>query len=141
MYLGVYSQVYAMLQCSSCGNWNADGATFCSTCGATVTARQASQSMPVTSTAMKPVPVVRTISPLAQSPSQNAAPMVRAQTPTGSCFYHSGLPAGCVCTRCGRAICFSCTKYYGQLTFCPQCYWSVAPRSRTAAQAPYGQQY
>ena len=38
------------------------------------------------------------------------------------CYYHPNLPASMVCLRCGRRICSSCSKPYGQLALCPTCY-------------------
>jgi len=38
------------------------------------------------------------------------------------CYYHPNLPASMVCLRCGRRICSSCAKPYGQLSLCPTCY-------------------
>ncbi|WP_455284639.1 zinc ribbon domain-containing protein [[Eubacterium] cellulosolvens] len=125
-----------MRTCSACGSRNADDAIFCSTCGATFSE---TRSVPVTQPAggtTKPVPLVRTITPLAQTPPQFGAPMVmpRTQVTIGSCFYHPQLPAAYICIRCGRAICASCTKPYGQLTICPQCYWALAPRTGMTPQ-------
>jgi hypothetical protein len=42
-----------------------------------------------------------------------------------NCFYHPNLPSVAVCSRCGRAICASCSKPYGALTICPNCYHSL----------------
>lgn len=39
-----------------------------------------------------------------------------------TCFYHPNLPAVAVCSRCGRGTCASCSKPYGALTLCPNCY-------------------
>lgn len=85
---------------------------------------------------MKPIPLVKTITPLAQTPPQMYAPttMPRTQMAIGYCFYHPELPATYICVKCGRAICLSCTKPYGQLTICPQCYWTLAPRTSMRPQ-------
>ena len=45
----------------------------------------------------------------------------------GMCYYHASLPAMYVCNRCGRPICRDCSKPYGDLTLCPQCYTQVPP--------------
>ena len=39
-----------------------------------------------------------------------------------TCFYHPNLPAVAVCSRCGRGTCASCSKPYGALTLCPNCF-------------------
>src|SRR5208283_1162645 len=38
------------------------------------------------------------------------------------CYYHPNLPVKMVCNRCGRRLCASCTKPYGELALCPSCY-------------------
>jgi len=124
-----------MRQCTVCGSRNADDAVFCSTCGATFATTQPPQALQVSGTPTKPVPIVKTITPLAQSPPPPMA-VPRTQMTMGSCFYHPELPATYVCARCGRTICFSCTKPYGQLAMCPQCYWAIALRSGTRPYAP-----
>ena len=53
----------------------------------------------------------------------------RSMSPMGACYYHHDLPSMSICSRCGRAICMSCTKPYQELTFCPECYWALGPRS------------
>ena len=39
-----------------------------------------------------------------------------------TCYYHTNLPANNICSRCGRRICASCTKPYGDLALCPTCF-------------------
>lgn len=41
--------------------------------------------------------------------------------PPGMCAYHTELPAGFICNKCGKSICQSCSIRYGQVVFCPQC--------------------
>ncbi|TLN18566.1 zinc-ribbon domain-containing protein [bacterium] len=123
-----------MRQCSSCGTKNADDAVFCSMCGTSFAGSQPQQFMQPVSGPTKPVPAVRTITPLAQTAPQFSTPTARPQTTVGSCFYHPELPASYICVRCGRQICFSCTRPYGQLAICPQCYWTVAPRPAVGQQ-------
>lgn len=130
----VSSWVSTMRQCSACGGRNADDAVFCSTCGTAFAESKPQQFMQPVGDATRPVPVVKTITPLAQTAPQFPAPMARAQMTVGSCFYHPELPATYICIRCGRSICLSCTKPYGQLTICPQCYWALAPRAGATQQ-------
>ena len=40
-----------------------------------------------------------------------------------------------VCSRCGRRICPSCTKPYGELALCPSCYYMTV-MNKPAPQAP-----
>ena len=125
----------SMRLCPACGSRNADEAVFCSTCGATLTQPRPSQAMQPAGPTAKPVPIVKTITPLAQAPQQLGPAMVRPPVAVGSCFYHPDLPASYICVRCGRALCYSCTKPYGQLAMCPQCYWVVVPRTGMRPQA------
>jgi hypothetical protein len=124
----ISNKVLAMRQCSSCGTTNADEAAFCSMCGTSFSGGQPQQFMQPVSGAIKPIPTVRTITPLAQTATQFPSPTARPQMSVGSCSYHPELPASYICVRCGRQICFSCTRPYGQLAICPQCYWTIAPR-------------
>ena len=48
-----------------------------------------------------------------------------------SCYYHTKLTGCTVCSRCGRKICASCSKSYGELTLCPVCYHTSAMMSIT----------
>lgn len=123
----VSNQVSTMRRCPSCGSSNADDAVFCSMCGVSFTEGQSPQPMqsPV---ATKPVPVVRTITPLAQAAPRPPMPAPQPQMSVGSCYYHHELPASYICVRCGKQICVSCTRPYGQLAICSQCYWTMAPR-------------
>ena len=52
------------------------------------------------------------------------------------CYYHQNLPATQVCSRCGRRICFSCTKAYGELALCPSCYHMTAMNQPAPQIAP-----
>jgi len=134
----VSNQASTMRQCSSCGSSNADEAAFCSTCGATFPETQPSRPSEIGGGTTKPVPIVKTITPLARAPAQFPAPMAvpGSQAAVGFCFYHPELPATYICVRCGRTICFSCTKPYGQLAMCPQCYWVLARRGVARTQPP-----
>jgi hypothetical protein len=125
-----------MAVCRVCGKGNADDARYCFSCGGAL-----SQGPPVK---------VEVKSPLAGFSSMPAAPMVppiytpRQSNRPGSCFYHPELPSTYVCSRCGRAICAGCSKAYGVLSFCPECYWSLAPKlgSHNLDQySQYGQPY
>ena len=42
------------------------------------------------------------------------------------CYYHPNLAASMVCLRCGRRICSSCAKPYGELALCPSCFHATA---------------
>ncbi|MBS7655232.1 zinc-ribbon domain-containing protein [Candidatus Bathyarchaeota archaeon] len=96
-------------KCSACGFDNRDDANFCASCGSSLAA-------PPT---VKPVPSVRVVSPV-------APPGPIRISPPGMCYYHSNLPAGYICARCGRAICRDCAKCYNGLVLCSQCYSLVA---------------
>lgn len=128
------SSVSTMRQCSACGSGNADDAVFCSTCGTAFAESRSQRPTQPMGGAAKPVPVVRTITPLAQTPLQYPAATTRTQMTVGSCFYHPELPASYLCIRCGRSICVSCTKPYGQLAICSQCHWALAPRAGATQQ-------
>ena len=43
-----------------------------------------------------------------------------------TCYYHTDLTANRICSRCGRRICVSCAKPYGDLTLCPTCFHTSA---------------
>jgi hypothetical protein len=133
-----------MKKCSVCGSSNTDGALFCSNCGTSLAASQSSQLAQPVGGATKPVPVVKTITPLAQKapPEERAQfvqttpqfpmPAARTQVTAGSCFYHPELPSTYICARCGRPICLSCTRTYGQLAICTECHWALGQRAGAA---------
>jgi len=53
------------------------------------------------------------------------------------CYYHPNLPATMVCLRCGRRICSTCAKPYGELALCPTCYHATVNQAPpTPAPAP-----
>jgi len=52
------------------------------------------------------------------------------------CYYHPNLPASMVCLRCGRRICSSCSKPYGELVLCPTCYHATVMNQPPQAAAP-----
>jgi len=54
------------------------------------------------------------------------------------CYYHPNLSASMVCFRCGRRICVSCSKPYGEMTICPPCYHMAAMNQPAAPPAPTG---
>ena len=126
-----------MSLCPRCGRANSDEARFCSSCGATLT-----QAPPVKVEVKSPlagfsIPKV----PGSMSPSPSG-PIPRQIQRIGTCFYHVELPASYVCSRCGRSICVSCSRQYGLLSFCPECYWGLAPRINQPTEPyPYQQQY
>ena len=86
---------------------NSDQAKFCGVCGEPLVKR------PPVKVEVKPVADI--------TPSQ----LKKKET----CFYHTELPATRFCSRCGCPICTECSKPYGDLYFCPECYWGLAPRS------------
>jgi len=51
------------------------------------------------------------------------------------CYYHPSLPANRICSRCGRRICVSCMKPYGDLILCPTCF-NTSPMVNATPQAP-----
>jgi hypothetical protein len=53
-----------------------------------------------------------------------------------NCFYHPNLPAVAVCSRCGRGTCASCSKPYGALTLCPNCFHTIPPPQMAPGMAP-----
>ena len=121
-----------MALCQVCGKVNADDARFCFSCGTALTAA--------------PPVKVEVKSPLAGFPVTPAVPPIytprQLQRP-GTCYYHPELPSSFVCSRCGRSICVVCTKEYGVLTFCPECFWGLAPKigySPSQYQYPMGYQ-
>jgi len=50
------------------------------------------------------------------------------------CYYHTSLPANRICSRCGRRICVSCAKPYGDLILCPTCF-HMSPMINATPQA------
>jgi hypothetical protein len=100
-----------MVQCQVCGKTNMDDARYCFSCGTVLYG-----APPVKVEVKSPItglPVAPNIAPI-YSPRQ-----IPRQ---GSCYYHPELPAMSVCSRCGRSICAGCTKPYGVLNFCPECF-------------------
>ena len=53
-----------------------------------------------------------------------------------NCFYHPNLPAVAVCSRCGRGTCASCSKPYGALTLCPNCFHTIPPPQMAPGMVP-----
>jgi len=71
------------------------------------------------------------------SPQTLAAKLVseRLRQLASMCYYHTNLPANRICSRCGRGICLSCTRPYGDLTLCTTCFRALVmanPRQLTA---------
>jgi len=60
---------------------------------------------------------------------------------TYTCYYHPNLTATNVCLRCGRRICASCSKPYGELFLCPTCYHATVVNQPQPpfAPTPYAQ--
>ena len=52
------------------------------------------------------------------------------------CYYHPNLPASMVCLRCGRRICTSCSKPYGELALCPTCYHATVMNQPAVMHPP-----
>lgn len=106
-----------MVQCQVCGRTNMDDARYCFSCGTIL-----SRAPPVKVEVKSPItglPVSPGVAPI-YSPRQLAR--------QGSCYYHPELPAMSVCSRCGRSICAGCTKPYGVLNFCPECFHGLSER-------------
>ncbi len=55
---------------------------------------------------------------------------------SNACYYHPNLGAVAVCSRCGRGTCGSCSKPYGALTLCPNCFYTVPATHPGAAPMP-----
>ena len=119
-----------MTICQVCGKENSDSARYCFGCGTTLP--QAPQVK------MTPPVKVDLKSPLAYPPTSQPISPPRSIPRPGSCFYHSDLPSSFVCSRCGRSICVGCSRQYGMLTFCTECFWGLAPKiGFTPAQYGY----
>jgi membrane protease subunit (stomatin/prohibitin family) len=110
-----------MTVCPNCGKTNSDEARFCSTCGATLV-----QAPPIKVEVKSPLAGAVPKVPGVPGPASPILP--RQVQRMGTCYYHAELPAAFVCSRCGRAICVSCNRAYGMLSFCPECYWGIAPK-------------
>ncbi len=107
--------------CQVCGKTNADDARYCFSCGATF-----SQAPPVKVDVKSPLTgYTKPTPPAPMAPSPFATRQV--QRP-GSCFYHPELPSSFVCSRCGRSVCSGCTRQYGALSLCTECFWGLAPK-------------
>jgi len=108
-----------MALCQICGRPNSDEAKYCFGCGTTLTPRNL------------PPPKVDVKSPLTYPTTPYSPPSFgpSRQVPRpGSCYYHPDLPASIVCSRCGRSVCVGCTRQYGVLSFCTECFWGLAPK-------------
>jgi hypothetical protein len=124
-----------MVQCQVCGKSNLDDARFCFNCGTPI-----SQGPPVK---------VEVKSPLASFPGapQMSAPIYppRQVPRQGSCYYHPELPSMYICSRCGRPICMGCSRKYGVLTFCTECYYGLISKIGSGSSQyqyqPYAYQY
>lgn len=117
--------VQDMTACPSCGKENAADARFCFSCGTSLL-----QAPPVKVDVRAPLTPYpgAPITPMAPAPVAPPIYSPRPMTRPGSCYYHPELPSSFVCSRCGRSICVGCTRPYGMLTFCPECFWGLAPR-------------
>lgn len=117
-----------MLTCTVCGKINTEDAKFCFGCGSPL-----SRTPPVKVEVKSPIAG----SPLGiQSPPTASIRGTRQVPSPGSCYYHPDLPSAFVCSRCGRPICAGCNKPYGMLSFCPECYWGLAPKLGAQASQP-----
>lgn len=107
--------------CQVCGKANADDARFCFSCGATL-----SQAPPVKVEVKSPVTgYTKPTPPAPMAPSTfTTRPMQRP----GSCYYHPELPSGFVCARCGRSVCAGCSRQYGALSLCTECFWGLSSK-------------
>ena len=121
-----------MSVCQVCGKTNSDDARFCFSCGATL-----SQAPPVKVDVKSPLTYPS--APVTPSP-QPIYPTRHLPRP-GNCYYHADLPSSFVCSRCGRSICAGCSRQYGVLTFCTECYWSLSPKIGYPPAQYYPQQY
>lgn len=107
-----------MLTCQVCGKMNTEDARFCFGCGSPL-----SRGPPVKVDIKSPLtgaPTAMPSTPSIYTPRQVPRP--------GTCYYHPELPSSFVCARCGRSICAGCNKPYGMLSFCPECFWGLAPK-------------
>jgi predicted amidophosphoribosyltransferase len=103
-----------MAQCQVCGKANLDDARFCFNCGTPI-----SQGPPVKVEVKSPLTSFPTAQPMSAPPPIYPPRQVPRQ---GSCYYHPELPSMYICSRCGRPICMGCSRQYGVLTFCSECY-------------------
>ena len=122
-----------MTVCEVCGKTNSDDARFCFSCGTTLTPAAPPVKVDIKSPLTYPT-----------TPSSPPIHSSRQAPRAGSCYYHTDLPSTYVCARCGRSICVGCTRQYGMLTFCTECYWGLAPKigymPEPYQQPPYGYQ-
>jgi len=126
-----------MVFCQVCGKANTEDANFCFSCGTPIS------HLPPVKVEVKSLPSVSTVPtapPIAPPPPIYAARQAPRQ---GSCYYHPDLPSMAVCSRCGRSICAGCTKPYGILNFCTECFHGLSARigSSTFSQSQYQYQY
>jgi hypothetical protein len=114
-----------MALCSVCGKPNMDDARFCFSCGTALL-----QSPPVKVEIKSPLEPAPMMAPAMSGPMPVVPPTYapRQLARQGSCHYHAELPATFICSRCGRSICMSCTRQYGMLTFCSECYHGLEPK-------------
>jgi len=108
-----------MSVCQVCGKTNSDDARYCFSCGATLI-----QAPPVKVDIKSPL----TYPTAPVGPPMQPAYSSRQVPRPGSCYYHADLPSAYICARCGRSICVGCSRQYGVLTFCSECYWGLAPK-------------
>ena len=113
--------MYAKLtECLNCGKKNAKKSRFCYSCGNPLEIGNETKSPPT----------VKVVTPLDLTPPSYISNTSIMTTPSqitrhhqpGMCYYHQDLQAIYVCGRCGKTICQNCTKPYGQISLCPQCY-------------------
>ena len=107
-----------MPNCPNCGKRNAKKSNFCYACG---------KSLKLEDRISKPAPTVKVITPLnLEAPSYDVNQSMQIIRPyterAGMCYYHPDLPAMYICGRCNKSICVNCSRPYGQIILCPQCY-------------------
>ena len=115
----------AMAVCQVCGKTNSEDAKYCFSCGTTLP-----QTPPVKVDVKSPIAY-----PAAPGPTQQTYSSRQVPRP-GSCYYHADLPSTFVCSRCGRSICVGCSRQYGALTFCTECYWGLSPKIGHGSYVP-----
>jgi hypothetical protein len=109
--------------CQVCGKANAEDARFCFNCGTPL-----SRIPPVKVEVKSPItglPFASGVSAMGPAPPIYPPRQVAR---LGSCYYHPELSSMAVCSRCGRSICAGCTKPYGVLNFCPECFYGLSSR-------------
>ena len=116
-------RVCVMVLCQACGKPNMDDARFCFSCGTAL-----SQAPPVKVEVKSPLGGFPATPGVTVAPAFPSIYGPRQVARGGSCYYHPELPSTFICSRCGRSICVNCTRQYGMLTFCTECFYGLASR-------------